>query len=454
MGNAEAGGLPPATDAACRLSVVGAAAAIREGTLRASDLVEVLLARVAAVDDRVRAWAFLDAGTARRQAEAADEHRARGRPLGPLHGVPVALKDIFETWDMPTGCGSPVHAGRRTGRDAVCVDRLRRAGAVILGKTVTTEFCYSTAGETTNPHDPRRTPGGSSSGSAAAVAAGMVPGALGSQTNGSVIRPASFCGVIGYKPSYGLIPRTGVQPMSRALDHVGLIARTVEDVALLADAMAGPDPGDPDGAAIADGALLRSACAPLPRPPRLAFVRTPAWDQAEPATHAGFARLTARLGGDVQECDLGRLLDPVYDRHATLMAVEMAHVLADPYDRSGAALSPALRAQIERGRAHRALDYRLALDGIESAGRAIDEVFRDYDAILTPSAAGEAPVGLGSTGNAIFCTPWSYLRLPAISLPVMTGPSGLPVGAQLVGRRGDDARLLRVARWLMATAGA
>jgi Asp-tRNA(Asn)/Glu-tRNA(Gln) amidotransferase A subunit family amidase len=437
---------------ACGLSLAQAAREIRGGRLRAAALAQALLDRIAAADGEIRAWAFLDPAHVMRQAEAADARLAEGRPIGKLHGVPVALKDIFETHDMPTQCGTRLYAGRATGRDAACVARLREAGAIVLGKTVTTEFCYATPGKTANPHDPRRTPGGSSSGSAAAVAARMAPGAVGSQTNGSVIRPASFCGVVGFKPTHGLIPRTGVLPLSRTLDHVGVFARTVEDAGLLAEVMAGFDAGDPDTRPVAAPLLSRTATAEPPLPPRFAFVRTPAWDEAEPSTHAAFGRLLDRLGGQVEERDLSAVLAPTYDFQATVMAVEMAHNLAREHDQAETQLSVPLREQIARGRAHRAVDYCRAVEAVGRVNQALDSLFGAFDAILTPSAPGEAPIGLGSTGNPIFCTPWSYLGLPAVSLPILQGPSGLPLGAQLVGRRGDDARLLRTAGWLFRAA--
>jgi Asp-tRNA(Asn)/Glu-tRNA(Gln) amidotransferase A subunit family amidase len=283
------------------------------------------------------------------------------------------------------------------------------------------------------------------------VAAMMVPGALGTQTNGSVIRPGSFCGVVGFKPTHGLIPRTGVLLLSRTLDHVGCYARTVEDVALLAEAMAGHDDGDPDTRPVASPRLSAVAAETPPLPPRFAFVKTPAWNQAEPATQEAFAELVEALGENTGEVELPSVAQHIVPMHATVMEVEMARSLHHEYEKSRDQLSKKLRELIERGRKHLAVDYRRAVDLIGPINESVDTIFDEYDAILTPAAPGEAPVGLDTTGNPVFCTIWTYLGLPAVTLPLLVGPSGMPVGVQLVGRRDYDARLLRTARWLAAT---
>jgi Asp-tRNA(Asn)/Glu-tRNA(Gln) amidotransferase A subunit family amidase len=329
------------------------------------------------------------------------------------------------------------------------VARLRSAGAVIMGKTVTTEYAYYHPGKTANPHDPSRTPGGSSSGSAAAVAAHMVPGSIGSQTNGSMIRPASYCGVVGYKPTHGLIPRSGALRLSRALDHVGVFARSVEDAALLAEAMAGYDAEDEDTRPIARPPLHQVAMSEPPLPPRFAFVRTPAWPQAAPMMEEAFGELVEALGDAASEVDLGAGLERAIDMQHTIMDVEMAHNLHLDYEKGKEQLSAPLREIIERGRTHRAVDYTRALAGVAPLNEMLTDVFNEFDAILTPAATGEAPVGLQSTGNPIFCTIWTYLGTPAITLPLLKSESGMPVGVQLVARRDNDARLLRTARWLV-----
>jgi Asp-tRNA(Asn)/Glu-tRNA(Gln) amidotransferase A subunit family amidase len=433
------------------LTLAEAAAEIRDGRITSAELVADCLKRIDEVEDKVQAWAFLDREHAMRQAAAADDHRKAGNATGPLHGVPVGIKDIFDTGDMPTELGSPLWTGRTPRRDALAVAMLRAAGAVILGKTVTTEYAYFHPGKTRNPHDPDRTPGGSSSGSAAAVAALMVPGAIGSQTNGSVIRPAAFCGVVGFKPTHGLIPRSGALLLSRALDHVGVFARTVGDAALLAETMAGFHDEDPDTRPTARPPLAAVAASDPPLPPRFAFVRTPAWPQGEPVLEPAFAELTEALGEAAGEVELGSSFDRVLDMHRIIMEVEMAHNLHRDYEQGGDKLSPVLRALIERGRAHPAIEYTRALAGAVRLNAMLDDVFNEYDAILTPAAPGEAPRGLDRTGNPAFCTLWTYLGTPAVTLPLLQGENGLPIGVQLIGRRGNDARLLRTARWLTDT---
>jgi Asp-tRNA(Asn)/Glu-tRNA(Gln) amidotransferase A subunit family amidase len=434
----------------CTLSLTQAAVDIREGRITSTELVADCLKRIDEVEADVLAWAFLDRDHAMRQAEAADLHRKQGKALGPLHGVPVGIKDIFDTSDMPTEFGSSLWVGRTPRRDAAAVARLRSAGAIIMGKTVTTEYAFRHPGKTRNPHDLSRTPGGSSSGSAAAVAAGMVPGAIGSQTNGSVIRPAAFCGVVGFKPTHGLIPRSGALLLSRTLDHVGAFARTVEDAALMTEVMAGFDEEDPDTRPIARPPLAAVAASEPPLPPRFALVRTPVWDRAEPVTRMAFEELAAELGEAMAEVELGESFARAYDMHTTIMQVEMAHNLHRDYEKGRDQLSAPLREMIERGRERLASEYTRALGGIAPLNEMLDPIFDEYDAIVTPAAPGEAPPGLESTGDAIFCTLWTYLGTPAVTLPLMRSEAGLPLGVQLVGRRGNDARLLRTARWLVA----
>jgi Asp-tRNA(Asn)/Glu-tRNA(Gln) amidotransferase A subunit family amidase len=433
----------------CALTLREAVAEVREGRISSAELVGACLDRAAEVDADVQAWAFLDRDHALMQARVLDEKRAAGGAVGPLHGVPLGIKDIFDTSDYPTEFGSPLWAGRTPRRDAAAVARLRAAGAVIMGKTVTTEYAYFHPGKTRNPHDPERTPGGSSSGSAAAVAAHMVPGAIGSQTNGSVIRPAAFCGVVGFKPTHGLIPRSGALLLSRALDHVGLFARTVEDVALLAEVLAGFDDEDPDTRPVARPPFSAVAASEPPLPPRFAFVKSPAWEHAEEVTREAFAELVQTLGDAVSEVDLGDSFKRAIDFHRVVMEVEMAHNLHRDYEQGRDKLSEPLRKLIERGRTYPAVEYAAALAGAAPLNASLDHVFDEYDAILTPAAPGEAPRGLASTGNPVFCTIWTYLGTPAVTLPLLRSEAGMPLGVQLVGRRGNDARLLRSARWLV-----
>ncbi|NIA67441.1 amidase [Pelagibius litoralis] len=424
------------------------AAAIAAGSLRSVDLVKRFLDRIAAGDEAVQAWAHLDPDYALRQAQQRDDQRGSGLPLGPLHGVPVGLKDIVDTADMPTENGTPLDAGRQPRQDATLVSRLRAAGAVILGKTVSTELAFYAPGKTRNPHDPERTPGGSSSGSAAAVAAGQVPLAVGTQTNGSVIRPASFCGVVGYKPSHGLVSRHGLLSQSPPLDTVGAFARTVEDAALIVDAMAGHDPADGATRPMARPCLLQTARAAPPVKPSFALVKGPTWDAADADTKDGLAELRDFLGEDCDEVTLPSAFERAHDLQRLLMVAGFAKNLAPYYEKGRDRLSDVMRAAIEEGRTVLAVDYALAEEWIDVLNAGLAEIFERYDAILTPAAVGEAPQGLSATGDPTFCTLWTLCGTPAITLPLLQGAAGLPIGVQIVGARGDDARLLRSARWL------
>ena len=360
------------------------------------DAVRACLERIGERDPVVRAWARLDPEAAHAQARAAD---AEDQARSPLHGVPVGVKDIIDTSDMATEYGSPIYAGHRPDADAACVARLREAGAVILGKTKTTEFAYFHPADTTNPHDPERTPGGSSSGSAAAVADGMVPVALGTQTAGSVIRPASFCGVIGFKPTHGLLDLTGVRPLSERL-----AGRRVQLIGIGT---------------------------------RWQLVDPDAQDLLEQA---------ARTLGAV-EVELPAEADAAVDAQATIMAVGVARSAAAEYERHRDSLSEELLALIEEGLATAPSEYEAAIATGEAAKAALPPLFDGYDALMTPAARGQAPLGLDATGDPVFCRAWTLLGTPAVSVPGPTGADGMPIGVQLVAPRGRDAELLAVARW-------
>ena len=432
------------------LGAADAARVIAEGAASSEQVVEACLARIRAVEPEVQAWQFLDAQHALAQARSRDLDRSQGRPCGPLHGVPVGIKDVIDTADMPTEDGTPLHAGRMPDRDATVVARLRAAGAVILGKTVTTECATYAPGKTRNPHNAAHTPGGSSSGSAAAVAAGMVPLALGTQTNGSVIRPAAFCGVYGYKPSFGLIPRGGIMKLSRALDHVGVFARSLEDVALACEQLAGGDADDPDTQPRARPPLLETLAKEPPLPPLFALVRGPVWERAAPDTREAFKELMTALGDRVEEVELPSSAANALAWHQTIMETEMALNLEQEWERGRDRLSESLRAQLARGRSATALDYQKALARIPVLNEAFADLYARYDGLLTPSAPGTAPPGLGATGDPAFCTLWTLCGMPSLNLPLLRGENGLPLGVQLVGPRGGDARLLCNARWLTA----
>lgn len=430
------------------LGAAAAAKAIRDGDITSVQLVESCLARIEEFEPTVQAWAHLDAENALNHAKIADKRHYDGETEGPLNGVPVGIKDIFDTEDFPTEHGSPIHEGRRTFNDASAVAQLRRAGAIVLGKTVTTEFAVYSPGKTTNPHDASRTPGGSSSGSAAAVASYMVPLALGSQTNGSTIRPASFCGVVGYKPSFGLISRHGALRQSPPLDQVGLFARSVEDAAIMAETMMSYDDRDVHMRPQARPELSRIAMSEPPMPPKVGFLKTPAWDQADADTQAAFAEMADFLGDRCAEVEIGEAYDEVFELQRVIMEADLAKNFAYDFDRAPEQISAKLTEMIERGQKVSAVEYNIAIERQEELERGLDQLMSEYDAILTPATPGEAPVGLDATGSPAFCTLWTYTGMPAITLPMMQGGSGMPLGVQLVGKKGDDARLLRTASWL------
>ena len=430
------------------ITAIEAAERIANGDISAEEYTSACLDQIAEVDDRVRAFVHIDPQEALAQARVLDERRRNGMSLGPLHGIPVAIKDIFDTADYKTECGSSLLKGRQPIRDCTAVARLREAGAVIIGKTVSTEFAYFTPGPTRNPHDLTRTPGGSSSGSAAAVAAGMVPLAIGSQTNGSMIRPAAFCGVYGCKPTHGTISRHGALQLSQALDHVGVFTRSLADTALILEVLAGHDPQDSDTRPVASPGFLDLVTDEPPLPPRFAFVRTPIWDKADASTRAAFEALAASLGGQATVVDLPDVYAAAWDDQRVIMAADMAHNLNRALERGGDILSQTLRDLLAEGRAVSAVRYLAARENARGYAAGIGKLFEEYDAIITPATIGVAPVG-DATGNPMFCSLWTLTGLPALSLPLLTDEGGMPLGVQLVGAAQDDARLLRTANWLV-----
>jgi Asp-tRNA(Asn)/Glu-tRNA(Gln) amidotransferase A subunit family amidase len=437
------------------LSAAQAAALIRDGIISSVQLVESCLARIREIDPVIQAWAYLDPDYALAQARSADERRLTGQPVGALHGLPVAIKDIFDTADFPTEYGSAIYAGHTPSRDATVVALLRAAGAVILGKTVTTELAYFSPGKTRNPQNFEHTPGGSSSGSAAAVAAEMVPLAIGSQTNGSTIRPAAYCGIVGFKPTYGLISRYRSLALSRTLDHVGLFARSIADIALLAEQVVRYDENDPDTESRAPIPFSQIAAEEPPLPPMFAFIKTPLWQRADEDTQAGFAEIIEQLGSQVEEVELFPSAEQAWEWHRTIMSAEMAANLERIWEKSGDKISEQLRSQLEAGRKVLAVDYQRALRQITPMQESFVELFEQrYDAILTPAAPSAAPKGISSTGDPGFCTLWTLCGMPCVSLPLLESSDTLPIGVQLVGARNSDAKLLRTARWLAANMAA
>lgn len=430
------------------------AAALRDrlagGSLKAVDLARDCLARIKALEPEIGAFVWLDPDFVMHQAEALDRHRATGRPIGRLHGLPVALKDIIDTARIPTENGTGVDKGRVPERDAFVVERLKAEGAVIMGKTVTTELAYMNPPATRNPHGPAHTPGGSSSGSAAAVAAGMVPLAIGTQTGGSVIRPAAFCGVTGFKPTFGAIPRTGILRQSQTLDTVGVFGRDPRDAALLAEVLFGHDAADPATAPAPFSQLFATASEAPPLPPVFALVKPPGWEAADAETRDAFAELAAELGEE--QCFELQLPPHFADAAELRRRINFAEMARNYYRYAKAGpdhLSPVLQEALQEGSATLAKDYLAALDWREVLYAGLAEIFSHADAILTPAAPGPAPADLTTTGDPIFNGLWTFAGTPAVTVPVFTAGNGMPMGAQLVGPRGSDGRLLRTAAWLM-----
>ncbi|NQU62386.1 MAG: amidase [Rhodospirillales bacterium] len=430
------------------LSATEAVEKIRSGEINSEELVQACLDHIGRIDGEIEAWAHLNPEYALDQARVLDARRAAGGPVGALHGIPVGIKDIFDTDSLPTENGTVIDSGRQPMDDCKVVSLLKEAGAVIMGKTVSTELAVYGPGKTKNPHNTEHTPGGSSSGSAAAVASGMVPLAVGSQTNGSTIRPASYCGVVGFKPSHGLIPRTGILAQSSPLDTVGTFARSIEDVALLTEALVAYDPGDKDTRARARPELSKMAGEEPPMKPVIAFAKTAVWDQAEKSTQDAFEELIEFLGDDCAPLELPEPFEKAVSLHRTIMYADLAKSFAHYYENAKDKLTDTLCEMIEEGQKTTAVDYNIAVEwrGLLNAG--LDPIFDHYDIIITPATDGEAPKGLEKTGNPDFCTLWTYTGTPAVTLPLLEGPSGLPLGVQVVSRPGDDARLLRAANWL------
>lgn len=432
------------------LTLTQAAARLREGALTSEAYTRALLERIAALEPRIEAFAWLEPQAALAAARAADRAPARRA----LHGVPLGVKDIFDTAGIPTRMGSPAYFDHVPRRSAALLERLEAAGAFVLGKTVTAELAYYVPGTTRNPWNPAHTPGGSSSGSAAAVAAGLVPAALGTQTNGSIIRPAAYCGVIGFKPTAGRLTRARVLAFSPTLDQPGFFTRTLEDAALLLGILAGADPEDT--ATVAQPAPAGAVGAPA-RPPRLLAVRSPVWERAKEPAQAHFLDVVARLraaGATVDEQELPEAFNDAHEVHRVIMYAEGARQLVDLQRRHLRLLSGAVNALIEEGLAVPDEALNAARDERALLAAALRERLRDYDAIATPPTTGEAPATLTTTGDPAFCTIWTLCGAPALTLPSGRGPAGLPLGTQLIGPMFEDDALLGTARWCEDALGA
>jgi len=435
------------TTALYSLGLREAAAAIRKGDLSSQELTRALLERIRTHEDRVRAFQWIDASRALDLACRADEKQRSGAPLGPLHGIGVGIKDIVETQGIPTTMGSEIFEGFVPEHSASVIRRLEAAGAFVLGKTVTSEFAYFTPGKTRNPWNAAHTPGGSSSGSAAAVAMGFVPAAIGTQTNGSVIRPAAYCGVVGYKPTAGLIPLDGIHPFSPSLDQVGVFTRSVPDAAFLAALLVKNGP-DPDGGRI--HAIISGDLSPMACPPRLAAVRSPVWHLADPSARDHFLVLLEQMraaGATVEELALPRAFERAHAVHRTIMVAEGARVFEALQRRQRRRISQRLNRLIDEGLGIEQSALARDLAQRDQLAVEMDTFLNGFDAVITPPATGQAPADLTQTGDPAFCTIWSLCGVPAITLPAGQGPQGLPLGLQLIGPRSADNRLLSIAHW-------
>ena len=421
------------------LSAVAAAADIAAGRITSEQLTRACLERIAEREKYVRAWAYLSPEQSIAEARARD----RGPRRGLLHGVPIAVKDVIDTADMPTEHGTPIYKGNRPACDAVCVSGAREQGAVVLGKAVATELANIHPAGTCNPRNLNHTPGGSSSGSAAAVADCMVPVAFGTQTGGSLIRPASYCGIVGYKPTFDFISTAGVKALSASLDTMGVYGRTVPDVALIGRALIGFDYLDFDS---------RPATAP-----RIGLYRTPQWPLAEAPTASAFEQSASKLasaGAKVMEVTAPPLMDEIIFAADVINDYESYRSLA--YERMHHAdlLSPAMTNKLEKAARVTRRRYLAALETVSACARLFDDMLRHLDVLITPSATGEAPAGLsaiGPTGSlalSAFQAMWTMLHAPAISVPVFTGPEGLPIGLQVIAPRKEDERALLCAHWV------
>ena len=420
-----------------RASATEIAAAIRAGELTSVDVVSALAERITAREPEIHAFAHFDASQALTEARLRDA----SAPTGALHGVPVAIKDIIDTSDMPTEMGSPIYAGNQSRGDAAPVALLRKAGAVILGKTVTAEFASQAPGATRNPHNTAHTPGGSSSGSAAAVADFMVPLALGTQTGGSVLRPSSYCGIVGFKPTFGAFNLTGVKPAGQSLDTLGIHARSLGDVALCACGLLG-------GQGWHTSALQAA--------PKIGLCRTPLWEHASPDTRTAVEDAATRLaaaGAEIEEIDLPAPFSRLNAARMKIQGFERAHALTWEWNHHRDLLGEPLRDEIARGLEVSPADYVEAVRHAKTCRALITDTLSAHDALLAPAADGPAPEGLASTGNARFQGFWTVLRPPTVTLPTHRAENGLPVGIQLIGRHHEEGALIALADWALNVLG-
>ena len=429
-------------------SIAQTVTAIAEGRLTSRQWVEHCLGRIRE-NEAIGAWSYVDEERALARADEMDWMRKDGSAFGSLHGCPIGLKDIIEVQGMPHGCGSPL-MGETSKTNASLVDALEAAGAVIVGKTETTEFAFLNPSRTKNPHSLEHSPGGSSAGSAAAVASGDVPVTIGSQTNGSVIRPASYCGIYAMKPSAGIIPRTGVFEQSPTLDQMGLFATSLEDLGLVVDALSVHDSRDPHSIAAPRPSCFAGAQAEPPMEPNFAIMTLPYSDLQSHACTEGFREVADSLEGRVEILEAPPTFEQLIEAQRTIHLTEAFRAFDSMGFIGKPQLSEVITKMLAEGQSISQSKYEEALIIRDSLTEFFDNFFEDFDAILSPSSSGEAPLlSEGHTGNPIFCTVWTLAGLPSLNLPILQGESGLPIGLQMIGRRRDDARLLRTARWFM-----
>jgi len=430
------------------LKVEEIASKIKDAQLTSVEVCEKYIDRVNKYEKNVNAWAHFDKKLVLEKAKEADEYRRSGKPTGPLHGIPVAVKDIVGTIDMPTECGTVIRKGKSYSQNAEIIDLLLAAGAIIMGKTATSELAYLGPSKTTNPHDYSRTPGGSSSGSAAVVGSYMAPLSIGSQTGGSVIRPASYCGVVGYKPTYGLISRNGVLKTSEKLDHIGVFGRSVEDVALLAKILIKKD--NFDSASVyysAENILSETKKGPLFEP-KFIFYKTDHWKIIDKKSREAFEYFIKSFKKNIEVFDTPSYFKDIHKYHQIIHETDLANNFSVYYKKYKKKLSKFMQDAIARGNKYSAKEYAEAIDFMKRSYESYEEVFEDYHGVLSPSSPGVAPKTLKSTGTAEFNKVWSYLGTPCISLPLLQGESKMPLGVQLIGAKFDDQRFLGIANWL------
>ena len=421
---------------------------IKDAQISSVELCQIYIDRINKFEKDIKAWAHFDKKLLLEKAAEADEHRRLGKPLGPLHGIPVAVKDIVGTLDMPTECGTVIRKGKSYSQNAEIIELLISAGAIVMGKTATAELAYLGPAKTTNPHDYSRTPGGSSSGSAASVASFMAPLSVGSQTGGSIIRPASYCGVVGYKPTYGLISRNGVLKTSEKLDHVGVFGRSVEDVALLAKTLIKKDKFDTASVHYsAENMLNETKKGPLFEP-KFIFYKTDYWKLVEKKSRESFEYFIKSFKKNIEVFDTPSYFKDIHKYHQIIYETDLANNFSLYFKKYKKKLSKIMQDAIIRGNKHSAKDYAEAVDFMKRSYESYEEVFEDYHGVLSPSSPGVAPKSLKTTGTAEFNKVWSYLGTPCISLPLLQGENNLPLGVQLIGAKYDDQRFLGVANWL------